>query len=106
MNGPRDEFFAGAGLAGDQHGRIATGDLRHLRQDGGQRWRAADNLLEHRRLVDFFSQRHVLLLQPLLGLLAIVNIGAGDIPADDLTLVATYRVVAGQKPTITSITSA
>src|SRR6202158_2987013 len=106
MNGPRDELLAGAGFAGDQNRRIAAGDLRHLRQDGGQRGRAADNLFEHRGLVDFFSKRHVFLMQPLFGPLAIVDIGTGDIPADDLALVVAHRVVTSQKPTIVSITLA
>ena len=29
MNGARDELFAGAGLAADQHGRVALRDLAH-----------------------------------------------------------------------------
>src|SRR6266576_3896961 len=102
MNSPRDELFAGAGFAGDQNRRIAAGDLRHLRQDGGQRGRAADNLLEHRGLVDFLSKRNVFLLQSLLGSLAILDIGTCDVPANDLTLVVSERVVTNQKPAIRS----
>src|SRR5882672_10372827 len=100
MNSPRDEFFAGAGFAGDQNGRIAAGDLRHLRQDGGQRGRAADNLLEHRGLVDFLSKCNVLLLQFILVSLAILDVGACDVPPDDLALVVPKRVVTNQEPAI------
>src|SRR3979411_1415212 len=93
MNSPRDELFAGAGFAGDQHRRIAAGDLRHLREDGGQRGRAADNLFEHRGLVDFFSKGNVLLLQFVLVSLAILDVGTCDVPPNDLSLVVSERVV-------------
>ncbi len=75
MNGPRDELFAGAGLAGDQNRGISVGDLGYLRQDGGQRGRSADNLFEHRGLVDFLSKRNVLLLQFIFVSLAILDVG-------------------------------
>src|SRR5882672_8521294 len=103
MNGPRDEFFAGAGFAGDQNRRIGAGDLRHVRQDGGQRGRAADNLFEHRGLVDFLSKRDVLLLQFLLVSLAIFDVGTCDVPPNDLSLVVSERVVTNQKPAIRSV---
>src|SRR5712671_4644427 len=103
MNGPRDELFAGAGFAGDQHRRIAAGDLRHLRQDGGQRRRTADNLFEHRGLVDFLSQRHVFLLQSLFSSLAVFDISSGNIPTRNLPLFVAQGVVTGQKPAVTSI---
>src|SRR5712671_901664 len=103
MNGPRDELFAGAGFAGDQHRRIAAGDLRHLRQDGGQRRRTADNLFEHRGLVDFLSQRHVFLLQSLFSSLAVFDISSGNIPTRNLPLFVAQGAVTGQKPAVTSI---
>jgi len=62
VNRPRDKFFSRAGLAGDEHGRIAAGDLGHTRQHRRQCWRAADNLLEHRRFVDFFPEGDILLV--------------------------------------------
>src|SRR6266446_4962569 len=103
MNGPRDQFFAGTGFAANQNGRIAAGDLGHSRQDGGQSRRGADNLLEHRRLVDFFSQGHVFLLQSLFSSLAVVDIGAGNIPTRNLPLFVAQGAVTGQKPAVTSI---
>src|SRR6266404_3044828 len=103
MNGPRDEFFAGTGFAANQNGRIAAGDLGHSRQDGGQSRRGADNLLEHRRLVDFFSQRHVFLLKSLFSSLAVVDISAGNIPTRNLPLFVAQGAVTGQKPSVTSI---
>src|SRR5262249_31568755 len=59
-----------------------------------------------RRLVDFFPQRHVFLLQPLLGSLAIVDISTGEIPANDLALVVAHRIVPSEKPTEASIAGA
>jgi len=69
----RDEFLPGPRLASDKDGRVTAGHFGHAGQDGRERWRGADNLFEHRRLVDLLSQRHVLLLQPLLRTLAIVS---------------------------------
>src|SRR5258708_35897088 len=103
MNGPRDELFAGAGFAGDQNRRIDAGELRHLRQDGGQRGRAADNLFEHRGLVDFLSKRNVFLLQFILVSLAILDVGTCDVPPNDMTLVVSERAVTHQEPAIRSV---
>src|SRR5476649_890429 len=103
MNGPRDEFFAGARFAGDENRRIAAGDLRHLREDGGQRGRAPYNLFEHRGLIDFLSKRNVLLLQFILVSLAILDVGTCDVPPNDLSLVISERVVTNQKPAIRSV---
>ncbi len=63
----------------------------------------ADNLFEHRGLVDFLSKRHVLLLELLLVSLAVLNIGRRDVPANDLSLVVLERVVPNQKPAIGSV---
>src|SRR6266853_5440960 len=103
VNRPRDEFLSRAGLAGDEHRRIAASDLAHAREHRRQRWRGADNLLEHRRFVDFLSQGDVFLLESLFGGLAIVDIGTGDIPADGLAPLIANRVGTSQKPAVTSI---
>src|SRR4029077_5687687 len=44
----------------DEHRRIRRRDSRHPGQDGSERLRRADELLEHRRLVDFFAKGEVL----------------------------------------------
>ena len=67
MNRSRDEFLPRAGLAGDEHRRIAAGDLAHARESRHQRRRGANDFLEHRRFVDLFSQGDVFLLEPILG---------------------------------------
>src|SRR6266404_4748986 len=103
MNGPRDEFLTGTGFAGNQNRRIAAGDLGHSRQDGGERGRGADNLLEHRGLVDLLSQRDVFLFQSLFSLLAVFDISSGNIPTRNLPLFVAQGVVTSQKPAVTSI---
>src|SRR6266850_6388513 len=100
VNRPRDELLPRAGLAGDEDGRIAAGDLGHSRQHGRQRRRGADNFFEHRCLVDFFPQRHVLLLQSLLGPLAIVDVLTIELPPNQLSLVVAKRVVPDEEPAI------
>src|ERR1041385_4597138 len=100
MNGPRDEFFAGARFAADQNRRIAARDLGYLRQDCGERGRGADNLFKHRRLVDLLSQRNVFLLQSLLGPLAFIDIRTREIPTNHLSLVVAEWIVPNQEPTI------
>src|SRR5260370_36326645 len=103
VNRSRDQFLSRAGLAANEHRRIAGSDLARAREHRRQRWRRADNLLEHRRPVDLLSQGDVFLLQSLLGGLAIVDIGAGDIPTDDLSLVIANRVGTSQKPAVAAI---
>src|ERR1700736_1274334 len=103
MNGPRDEFFAGTGFAANQDRRIAGGDLGHPRQNRGERGRGADNLFEHRGLVDFLSKRNVFLLQSLLGSLAILDIGTCQVPPKELSLVVSDWVVTSQEPAIRSV---
>src|SRR6478672_621412 len=46
------------------------------------------------------------MLQSLLSSLAVFNIGARNVPTDNLSLIVAHRVVASQKPAITSITFA
>src|ERR1700676_166088 len=103
MNGPRDEFFTGTGFTGNQNRRIAVGDLGHSRQHLGERFRGADNLLEHRGLVDFLSKRDVFMLQSLLRSLAILDIGTSQVPPNALSLVVSDRVVTNQEPAIRSV---
>ena len=67
--------------------------------------RSSDDLLEHRCLVDFFAQRDVLVLEPLLGLLAILDIGRGDIPTREASLFIPQRVIAEKKPAILPVFS-
>src|SRR4029453_6554288 len=98
-----DECLPRPGLASDEDGRVTGGNFGHSGQDGRERWRGADNLFEHRRLIDFLSQRHVFLLQPLLRTLAIVDVGMEHIPASDLAFVVADWIEPREKPRETSV---
>jgi hypothetical protein len=106
MNRSRDEFLPCAGLAGDEHRRLADSDLARTRERRHQRWRGANDLLEHRGFVDFLTQGDIFLPESLLSGLAIVDIGTGYIPADDLPFVIANRVGTSQEPAVTSIAPA
>ena len=88
MDGPGDELLARAGLAGDQHGGIGRRDLGHVGEHRPEGRGGADDLLEHRRLVDLLTEDDVLslqlVLQPLdlgVGLLESLArfLGGGDV---------------------------
>ena len=74
----------------------------HLSQGRG----SSDDLLEHRCLIDFFSQRYVFILESLLGNLAIVDIGGGDVPTAKASLLVPQRAPTGKKPAIGPVLSA
>src|SRR4029079_13581110 len=94
----RDQFFPSTGLTSDEDGRVTAGHFGYSGQDGGQRWRPADDFFEHRSLVDFLSQRDVLLMEALLSPPTIVDIGTREIPSDQPPLIVVKRVVTHQKP--------
>src|SRR6202008_1486664 len=89
--------------AADEHRRIGTGDLARAGQHRRQRRRGTDYLLEHRRSVDFLSERDVFLLKSFLADFAIVDVGTGDIPADYLSFAIANRIGADQKPAVASV---
>src|SRR5262245_65681493 len=49
-----------------QNGRVRGRHLRHVRQDGLQRRRRSDDLLEHGGLIDLLAQREVVVLESIL----------------------------------------
>src|SRR5262249_18933683 len=61
-----DKLFAGTGFASDQDRRVRRSNLGNVRKNRQQRSRDADDFLEHRRLLDFLSERDVFLLELLL----------------------------------------
>ena len=61
--------------------------------------RGADDLLEHRSAVDVFAQRESFVAHAIFSALAIVDVGAGDVPADDLILF-TDGDVAPEEPAV------
>ena len=64
MNGPGNEFFAGAGLAEDEHGGINPRDLLDLPQDLEQGGTAANDFAEIVLVADFLLQIGVLRFEP------------------------------------------
>ena len=62
VNGARNQFFAGAGFAQNQHVGFTLGNQRNLIQHFFQRQTFADNVAEQSLLFDFFAQ--VIVFQP------------------------------------------
>ena len=106
VNGASDQLLPGAGLAGDEHRRIGRRHLGDLRQDSPQRAGRADDLLEHRRPGDLLAQGEVLLANAVLRLHALVDVGAGDIPADHASPPVAEGIVADEEPTIRAVVPA
>src|ERR1700722_18409952 len=83
----------------------SVGDFGNSGKYGLQRPRCADNFLEHRCLVDFFSQGNVFVLKSLLCLFAILDVGISDVPARDPSFSVSKRVELEKKPTILPVLS-
>jgi hypothetical protein len=105
VNGTGDEFFACAGFPGNQNGRVGRTDFGNSGKNGLQRPRCADNFLEHRSLVDLLAKGNVFLSQSFFSLLAVFNVGPGDISTRNLSLFVVQRIVTDQKPAILSVVS-
>src|SRR5690349_19244824 len=103
VDGPRDELFAAAGFTGDEHGRVRRRYSLNERQYLSQGGRRPDDLLEHRRTVDFFAQRQVLVANPVLPSLAVVDVGRGGVPAHNATVLVTKRAIADEEPSVHAI---
>ena len=96
------QLLARAGLTGNENRGIGWRDLGDAREHRLQGGRGADDLLEHRGLVDFLPQRHVFLLQPLLGPLAIVelDVEVDADPVEDRAVVPSERLHATEEPAV------
>ena len=98
-----DEFFSRPGFTGKEHRGVRRRDLgdarKHLFQGSGR----ADDLLEHGRFVDFFTQGDVLFLNPLFRPLAIFDIGRRCIAPDDVALVIAQWVGTNQEPAVLAV---
>ena len=57
MNGAREDFLAGAGLAGDQHRRVAPRESRYAPDFFEKRGALADDLFEADILLEFLHER-------------------------------------------------
>src|SRR5216684_6397926 len=106
MYGARNQFLPGTCFARNQHRRAGGSDIHDDGKDSFQGGRGAHDLLKHEDLIDLLSQREVLLPRSFLRLFAIVDVGTGRIPADDLSSFVPQRVVLDQKPTKLTIPAA
>src|SRR5262249_57722091 len=100
-----DELLPGAGLAGDEYRRVGRRYLLHARDHRAHRCRVAHDLFEHRRLVHLLAERDVLVMHPLLGALAIVDVGACREPANHAALGIVHGHIAREDPPILSVWS-
>ena len=103
MDRASDEFLSGPGFSREQHRGICRRDLgyarKHLFQGGGR----ADDLLEHRGFVDFFTQRDVFFLNPLFCPLSIFNVRRRCIASNHVALLIAERIGTNQKPPVLTI---
>src|SRR5258707_46307 len=106
MYGTRNQFFPSSCFARDQHRRVRRSDFHDAGKDTFQSGRGAHDLLKHEDLIDLLSQGEVLLPRSFLSLFAIVDVGTGRIPADDISSFVPQRVVLDEDPTILTIPAA
>src|ERR1700677_756027 len=101
--GASNQFFSGTGFARDQHRRIGGSHFHNAGEHGLQGRRRAHNVLKHEYLIDFLPQRKVFVMHPLLGPLAILDIGPSRVPANNVPLVVAKRIEADKKPAIITV---
>ena len=80
VDGSRDELLSRARLPRTRTVESVGATLEIRASTALERRRCADDLLEHRGAVDFLTQRDVLLDDPLLRCLAVLDVGRDDIP--------------------------
>src|SRR5712664_568022 len=105
MYGAGDQFLTGTGFARYQHRGVRGGNLDDTRNYGFQGRRGAHNFFKQEGLIDLLPQRQVLVMNLLLYLLPILDIGRCDIPAGDASLSIEHRIKAGEKPAILPVSS-
>src|SRR6185295_16467999 len=103
MYGAGDEFLSSSGFTQYEDCGIGWSHHYHLRQHAAKRLGRSNDLFEHRRTVDLFAQHEILVLCTFLAAFAVVNVGAGCIPADDFSVFIPQRIVLDKKPTILAI---
>src|SRR5262249_29669767 len=103
VDGTGDELLPRTRLARDQDRRSRRSHLRDASEHRPDRRGVTDDLLEHRRLVDFLPEREGFLVGALLGPFSVVDVGSGAIPANDPSLVVEERVVVDEKPAIPAV---
>src|ERR1700732_3914236 len=105
VNGAGNQFLACAGLSCNQNAGVGRSDLGYTRKHYLKGRGSSYDLLEQEFLIDLLPQRKVFVTHPLLGLLAILDIGPSRIPANNVPLVVAKRIVADKKPAILTVFS-
>src|ERR1700731_2227688 len=105
VNGAGNQFLACAGLSCNQNAGVGRSDLGYTRKHYLKGRGSSYDLLEHECLIDLLPQRKVFVTHPLLGLLAILDIGPSRVPANNVPLVVAKRIVADKKPAIVTVFS-
>src|SRR6266849_3619571 len=105
MDGAGDQFLTSSSLSTNKNARIGGSNFRYPRKHSLQPRRSADDLFEHKCLIDLLPERKVFVTHPLLGPLAIVYIGPSRVPANNVSLVVAKGIEAGKKPAIVTVFS-
>jgi hypothetical protein len=105
VNGAGDKLFTGSGLAEYEDGGVGVRDLGNLGENTLQGGGGPNDLLEHRSVVDVFAQGEGFVAHAIFGALAIVDVGAGDVPAHDLSLLVADGDVAPEEPAVIPVLS-
>src|SRR5437660_11618920 len=101
--GASNQFFSCAGFACDKHRGIGGGHFHNTGEHALQGWRRSHNLLKHECLIDLLPERKVFVTHPLLGSLAILDIGPSRVPANNVPLVVARGIEADKRPPIVSV---
>src|SRR6202023_3309691 len=105
LNCAGHQFLACAGLSCNQNAGVGRSDLGYTRKHYLKGRGSSYDLLEHECLIDLLPQRKVFVAHPLLGPLAILDIGPSRVPANNVPLIVAKRIVTDQKPTIVTVLS-
>ena len=103
VDGASYQFLSRTGFAQNQDCRIGRRHLSDLAQHFAQRFRGADDILEHRVTIDLLSQRQIFIACPLFGSDAVIDVSSRRVPASHLPLLISERVVTNEKPTILAV---
>src|SRR5207245_4785837 len=103
VNRPGDELLARTRLTKNEDGSVSAGHPRHLSEHAPKRPGRADDLLEHRGVIDFVPEGLVLILHALFGPLPIVDVGSGRVPVKQPSMFIAKRVVLDEQPTVLAV---
>src|SRR5882762_8828898 len=106
VNRPGDELLARTRLTKNEDGSVSAGHPRHLSEHAPKRPGRADDLLEHRGVIDLIPEGLVLILHALFGALPVIDVGSGRVPMQQPSISIAKRVVLDEEPTVLAVLSA